>query len=89
MEFKSRIQTFDGTSKDDLSLKKNQVVTIHLSVSTPIDDVTTTRVLYFRLSHNNVKFGEEVMLRLTSTVEAKSLEKAETKEEEKSMFDIM
>jgi len=64
-------------------------VTIYLDVSTPNDDVTTTRVLYFRLSHNNEKFGEEVMLRLTSTVEAKSLDKVETKEEEKSMFDQM
>jgi len=45
-----------------------------LNVSTPIVDVTTRQILYFRLSHNNVKFGEEVMLRLTSTVEAKPLE---------------
>ena len=54
-----------------------------------MDMMTTTRVLYFRLSHDNVKFGEEVMLRLTSIVEAKSLDKAETNEEEKSMFDKM
>ena len=65
-------------------------MTIHLNVSTPIVDVTTTRILYFRLSHNNVKFGEEVMLRLTSTVEAKPLETIdEIKEDEKSMFDLM